>query len=231
MARELNAQIRTTKGRHAARRLRESKMIPAVVYREGKIGDNISIQRNEWLNLLASGQRVVTLKLANGDKQALIKDVQYDSLGDSTLHVDFNELKEGQKVRVAVALVTKGVPKGQAAGGVLNQPVHTLHVECLPTQIPDKIIVDVEPLDVDDMLHVKELKLPEGVTAIDPADMVVLAVHEPKVEEVAAPAEGALLEPEVLTAKKEEPEAGAEGAAAGGAKPEKKDEKKDEKKK
>jgi large subunit ribosomal protein L25 len=111
--------------------------------------------------------------------------------------------------------------------------VHTLHDECLPTQIPDKIIVDAEPLDVDDVVHVKEIKLPEGVTAIDNANVVIAAVHMPKVEAAATPAEGAALEPEVIGAKKEE---GAEGeaapaAAAGGKAPEKKEEKKEEKKK
>ena len=225
MARELNATIRNEKGRHAATRLRREDRIPAVIYSEGKVGTNLTIARNEWLKLLASGQRVVTLKLGEGDKQALIKAVQYDAMGDNTLHVDFSELREGQKVRVALALVIKGVPKGHAKGGVLHQPLHTLHVECLPTEIPDRIVVDVEPLDIDGVIHVKELKLPQGVTAIDAPDMVVVAVHEPRTEEVAAPAEGAATEPEVLTAKKEE--VPAEGAAKG----EKKDEKKDDKKK
>lgn len=228
MARELSATIRKEKGRHAAARLRRQDQVPAVMYREGKEGTNLSIPLNEWKKILSSGERVVTLKLEGGPKQALIKDVQYGPLGDDTLHVDFNELKEGQKVRVAVSVVLKGVPKGHGKGGVLNQPVHTIHVECLPTQIPDKITLDVEPLDIDEAIHVKEIKLPEGVTATDNPDLVVAVVHEPRVEE-AAPAEGAPTEPEVLTAKKEEGEAApAEGAAKPAA--EKKDEKKEAKK-
>ncbi|HYF51784.1 MAG TPA: 50S ribosomal protein L25 [Planctomycetota bacterium] len=229
MPRELKAAIRNEKGRHAAQRLRNNNQIPAVIYREGKVGTNLAIPRNEWLKVLTSGERVITLKLDGGDRQALIKDVQYDSVGDETLHVDFNELREGQKVRVAVGIVIKGVPKGAVKGGVLTQAVHTIHVECLPTAIPDKITIDVEPLDLDDVLHVKEVKLPEGVVATDSPEQVIVSVHEPKVE-VAAPAEGAPTEPEVLTAKKEE--APAEGAAAaGGAKPaEKKEEKKEAKK-
>jgi len=232
MARELNATVRKETGRHAVNRLRMEDKVPAVIYREGKVGTNLTLPGNEWKKVLASGERVVTLKLATGAMQALIKDVQYSALGDETLHVDFNELREGQKVRVAVAIVLKGVPKGHVKGGILQQPIHTLHVECLPTQIPDKIIVDAEPLDVDDVIHVKEIKLPEGVIATDHANVVIAAVHMPRVEEVAAPAEGAPTEPEVLTAKKEE---GAEGEAAapaaGGKAPEKKEEKKDEKKK
>jgi large subunit ribosomal protein L25 len=227
MARELKAEVREKKGRHAADRLRREGQVPAVIYREGKPGTNLALQENEWKKLLASGERVVTLKLKDGDKQALIKAVQYDPLGEFTLHVDFNELKEGQKVRVAVAVATKGIPKGQLKGGILNQPIHTLHVECLPTQIPDKIVIDVENMDLDDVIHVKEVKLPDGVHAIDNADLVVVAVAEPRTEEAEGAAEAGPTEPEVLTAKKEET------AVEGGppAKGEKKDEKKDDKKK
>jgi len=230
MPRELNAAVRTEKGRHAAQRMRNNDQIPAVIYREGKIGTNLAIPRNEWLKVLNSGERVIILKIEGGDRQALIKDVQYDSVGDETLHVDFNELREGQKVRVAIGIVIKGVPKGAVKGGILTQAVHTIHVECLPTQIPDRIVIDVEPLDLDQVLHVKEIKLPEGVISTDSPDQLVVSVHEPRAE-AAAPAEGAPTEPEVLTAKKEEGAAEGAAPAAGGAKSaEKKDEKNDAKK-
>jgi large subunit ribosomal protein L25 len=134
-------------------------------------------------------------------------------------------------VRVAIAVTTKGIPKGQAEGGQLLQAIHSLHIECLPTHIPDKFILDVEPLAVDDVIHVKEMKLPEGVTILEEPDTVIVAVHMPRVEEVAAtPAEGAPLEPEVLTEKKEE-EGAAEGEAPAGGKAEKAEEKKKEEKK
>jgi large subunit ribosomal protein L25 len=223
MAREIKAAVRAEKGRHAAARIRNNGQVPAVMYREGKPGTNLVLQENEWKKLLASGERVVTLKLEGGDKQALIKAVQYDPLGEFTLHVDFNELKEGQKVRVAVSVVTKGVPKGQISGGILNQPIHTLHVECLPTQIPEKITIDVEHMDIDDVIHVKEVKLPEGVVAVEALDQVVVAVHEPRKDEPEV-AEAGPAEPEVLTAKKEETPVQGGPAPKGGA--EKKDEKK-----
>ncbi|MGD0089039.1 MAG: 50S ribosomal protein L25 [Planctomycetota bacterium] len=229
MARELKAVVRKELGRHAASRLRRLGQIPAVVYAEGKAGTNLAIDAAEWQKVLASGNRVVTLQLEEGAKQTLIKDVQYDPLGESVLHVDFNELRAGQKVRIAVALLSKGVPKGHSLGGILQQPVHTVHVECLPASIPEKIIVDVEPLGVDDVIHVKDLKLPEGVLAVDAPDVVLLAVHLPRVEEVAAPAEAGPLEPEVLTAKKEEAPAEEGAAPAKGA--EKKEEKPEKEKK
>ena len=222
MARELKAVVRETKGRHAAKRLRNQNLLPAVIYREGKPGTNLTLEEKDWVKVLASGQRVVTLKLEGGDRQALIKDVQYDHLGNSTLHVDFNELKEGQKVRLAVGIILKGVPKGASKGGLLNHEMHTLHVECLPNQIPDKITIDVESMELDAMIHVRDVKMPEGVHALDDGALVICAVHEPRHEEVAEPVEGAPTEPVVLTAKKEE------GPVEGGPKV---DAKKEEKKK
>ncbi len=222
MARELKAVVRETKGRHAAKRLRNQNLLPAVIYREGKPGTNLTLEEKDWVKVLASGQRVVTLKLEGGDRQALIKDVQYDHLGNSTLHVDFNELKEGQKVRLAVGVALKGVPKGASKGGLLNHEMHTLHIECLPNQIPDKITIDVESMELDAMIHVRDVKMPEGVHALDDGALVICAVHEPRHEEVAEPVEGAPTEPVVLTAKKEE------GPVEGGPKV---DAKKEEKKK
>ena len=204
MARELNATIRTVTGRHAAARLRRENLVPAVIYREGKPGTNLTLEEKDWVKCLASGQRVVTLKIEGGDRQALIKDVQYDHLGAATLHVDFNELKEGQKVRLAVGVLLKGIPKGTGKGGMLNHGMHTLHIECLPDQIPEKITIDIESMDLDDMIHVRDVKLPDGVHALDDGQLVVCSVHEPRHEAEAEPAEGAPTEPVVLTAKKEE---------------------------
>ncbi|MFH0938267.1 MAG: 50S ribosomal protein L25 [Planctomycetota bacterium] len=226
---ELNAEIREGKGRHAAKKLRMNGQLPAVIYCDGNPGTNLTIAERDWLKLLNSGRRVVTLNMPSGNRQALIKAVQYDALGERTLHVDFNELREGAKVRVSVVVGVKGIPKGQIDGGVLLQAVHTLHVECLPMAIPDKIVLNVEPLAVDDQIRIKDLKLPEGVTAIDDGEIVIVAVRMPKAEVVAAtPAEGAPLEPEVLMEKKIE-ETGAEADVKTGEK--KEDKKKKEEKK
>src|ERR1035437_2745728 len=89
MARELTATIRNEKGRLAVGRLRRLGLIPAVLYRDGKVGTNLSITAQEWRALLASGAHVVTLKMEGGDRQGLIKEIQYDALGDNILHVDF----------------------------------------------------------------------------------------------------------------------------------------------
>jgi large subunit ribosomal protein L25 len=163
MAREMKATLRSEVGKHAAKRLRNQNLIPAVVYREGKPGTNLSLDMAEWTKVLASGEHVVTLKIEGGDRSALIKDVQYDHLGTATLHVDFNELKAGQKVRLAVSVVLKGIPKGAAMGGHLNHEMHTIHVECLPEK-SRKITIDVAPMELDDLVHIRDVKPPTACT-------------------------------------------------------------------
>jgi large subunit ribosomal protein L25 len=226
MATELKAELRKDTGTTKMIRLRAEGRLPGVIYKEGKPGTLVSVEEREFSRLLHAGVRVLGLKLSDRTAQALIKDIQYDALGERLLHVDFNELREGQKVRVKVSIVTKGMAKGVSEGGVVNVVHHDIEVNCLPTAIPNHIVVDLEPLTLGGALHISEIKFPEGVT---PAGKLtdVIAICEKPVEEVAAaPAEGAA-EPEVLTAKKEDPEA---AAAAGGDKkaaaPAKKDEKK-----
>lgn len=211
MVHELSAQPRNEKGTRPMRRLRATGQIPAVLYAGGKEAVSIAVEGRVMNKIVHSGSHVVILKMPGQDRQALIKDVQYDALGEAILHADFNELKEGQKVRVNVPVLVKGVPKGHADGGVLNHALHRIVVECLPTAIPEKIVLDVEGLLKGQSIHVSELALPEGVTSITKGTEVVAACIEPKKEEVAAtPAEGAPLEPEVIAEKKVEP---AEGAA------------------
>jgi large subunit ribosomal protein L25 len=113
-------------------------------------------------------------------------------------------------------LVLRGVPKGAADGGVLNQMLHEINIECAPTAVPDRITVDVEGLELNGAIHISEIELPEGVEALAAGTAVVANCTEPRKEEEPEPvevAEGAA-EPEVLSEKKEEGEGEAPGAGA-----------------
>ena len=94
-----------------------------------------------------------------------MKEVQYDHLGIEVIHVDFARVSLDEKVEVTVPLELKGTPKGEAEGGVLSQIMNELEVECLVTDIPDVIRVNVSEMKLDDVLHIKDLKLPAGVVA------------------------------------------------------------------
>lgn len=217
MVAELKAMERKEKGTRNNIFLRAEGKLPAVVYSAGKPGAMIAVEERVFKKLLSSGERVVSLDVGGKKSQALIKEVQYDSLGEHILHVDFNELKEGQKVRVKVHLVFRGTPKGASDGGLANIILHEVEVNCLPTAIPDKLTVDLDGLGVGDAIHVSEIKYPEGVSFAARGTDVIALCEVPK-EEVAAaaPAEGASAEPEVLTAKKEDPADAAAAGAAGG---------------
>lgn len=207
MPQELQYEVRTEKGTGRVKRLREQGKIPAIVYGEGKPAEAISINERIFTKMFYAGERVVILKSDGKDTQALIKDIQYDALGDHLLHVDFHKLKAGQKVSVKISIALTGTPKGAVDGGVVNQTLHEIEVECLPTAIPEKVTVDVSPMEIGQAIHVSELNLPEGVAPKAEPEVVVVTCDEPrKVEEPTEPVEGEAAEPEVLSEKKDEDE-------------------------
>jgi large subunit ribosomal protein L25 len=219
VAQELKAEPRSAgeSGTRGCIRLRRSGRLPAVLYGgELKATQALAVDRRELLRLLQAGERVLTLKLGDQSPQVLIKAVQYDHLGEEVLHVDFNALRAGQKIRVRIPIAVKGEPKGQAEGGVLSVVLHELEVECLPTAIPERVTVDVSDLALNQYLHAGDLRLPEGVVGITKAGDVVAACLEPRKEEEApAAAAAGPAEPEVLAEKKAEPAEGEEGEKGG----------------
>jgi large subunit ribosomal protein L25 len=208
----INVKSRSELGSRANKRLRDSGMIPGVIYGHKEAVVPITLPRKEVVNHLSHGAHVFDLAIDGKSEKVLVKEVQYDHLGAEVMHVDFARVSLDEKVEVTVPLELKGEPKGEKDGGVLQQVVNELHIECLVTDIPDRIIHNVSEMALDDVLHIKELKLPSGVRALHDEDLVVAQVKEIK-EEEAAP--GAVVEgeaePEVIGKKKEE---GEEGAAA-----------------
>jgi large subunit ribosomal protein L25 len=145
---------------------------------------------------------------------AIIRDIQFDPVSDSLVHVDLQEVRADRAITVRVAVH----PVGEAAGvkeqkGILQIVMHELDVSCLPTMIPERIDADVSALMIGNVLTVADLKVPEGVRIINAPDQAVVTVAPPMAEEVAAPAAAAApAEPEVLTERK--PKEGEEAAAA-----------------
>jgi large subunit ribosomal protein L25 len=144
---------------------------------------------------------VVDLNQEGKVEKALIRDLQWDHMGHDILHVDFARVAADERITVDVRLELKGTAPGVTAGGVLDQPLHNLEVECLAIAIPESIRVNVGELQIDQSIKVRDLVLPAGVTTnIDP-EAVVVIVHPPRLEEEAAPAaptEGEQAEPEVI---------------------------------
>ncbi|MHC4861901.1 MAG: 50S ribosomal protein L25, partial [Planctomycetota bacterium] len=190
--------------------LRRAGELPAALGGGGEESTALAVPSHEFELLHVAGARVVTLQLGKKKVEALIRDIQYDPLGEYVMHVDFDRVVAGQTVEVQVRLETFGEAAGVAAGGVLQTRIESVTVACLPGVIPEHIEVDVQALEVGDGIRAGELVLPEGVTLVsDPADLCLAvtaaeAPPEEEEEEVEAPVEEEEGEPEVIGKKKEE---------------------------
>ena len=211
---QITAKPRSELGSRANKRLRDAGFLPGVIYGHKEAVVPITLPKKDVVNHLSHGTHLFEVGLEGKKETVLIKEVQYDHLGADVLHVDFARVSLDEKVEVTIPLELKGEPKGEADGGVLQQIINELQVECLVTEIPDRVIHNVSEMALNDVLHISEIKLPPGVRVLQDGDLIVATVKEIQ-EEVIAPAaaveEGAA-EPEVIGRKVEE--APAEGAAA-----------------
>ena len=208
---QITAQARPELGSRANKRLRDAGMLPGVIYGHKEAVVPVTLPKKEVVNFLNHGTHLFEVGLDGRKETVLVKEVQYDHLGLEVLHVDFARVSLDEEVDVTVPLELKGEPKGEKDGGVLQQIVNELELRCKVTDIPHDITHDVSEMGLDDVVHVKDLKLPSGVKCLQDEDLIVAQVKEVKEEEVAPAAEGEAAEPEVIGKK---PEEGAEGEAA-----------------
>jgi large subunit ribosomal protein L25 len=216
---KLTAERRTATGRSAVRKLKAMGVVPAIIYGAKDKAEPLQVSRRDINAMLshAAGENIlVELEIAGKSRLALVQEVQHAPLGGAILHVDFHAVSMDEMIQADVPLEPTGIANGvKNMGGLLEQNLRSLAIECLPRDLPDLITVDVSALDIGDAVHVREIQLPTGVTTRVQPDLTAFSVLAPTVEEapVAAAAE-APTGPEVIREKKEEPEA----AAASGAK-------------
>jgi large subunit ribosomal protein L25 len=210
----LSAETRSETGKGVARKLRAAGRVPGVVYGHGREPQALSLNARELEKLLgsiAAGSTVVELTLGNATTNTLIREVQRHPFKKQILHVDFMELVAGEKVIVDIPLVFVGTPEGvRTGGGLLEQILHSIEVNVDPSSIPNHVDVDVSQLAMGHSLHVRDLKLPEGVEVLTDEDATVCAVIAPRAvveETAAAEGEAAAAEPELIRKPKEDEEA------------------------
>lgn len=208
----LTTQPRKTRGSRAAGKLRKGGQLPAVIYGHKEETVSISISAEALENVIRHKARVVDLQTEGAPTQkALIREIQWDHLGKEVLHVDFERVSADERIHVSVPIEIRGIAPGVTGGGVLDQPLHTLAIECPAISVPESIRVNVAELQLGQAIHVRELHLPEGVTtAVDPDSIVVhVTAKQVEPEPGAAPAPGSA-EPEVIGRKAAEGEEEAE---------------------
>jgi large subunit ribosomal protein L25 len=210
---KIDAKPRSALGSRANKRLRDQGLVPGVVYGHKEAVVPVTLPRKELVTQLNKGAHLFELGVDGKSETCLIKEVQYDHLGQEVLHVDFARVSLDETVDVTVPLELKGEPKGEAEGGVLQQIIAELEITCRVTDIPDVIRHNVSEMALNDVLHISDIKLPDGVKCNQDPELIVATVREIQ-EEVAEPAaEEAPAEPEVIGRKPEEEAAGAEGEA------------------
>lgn len=209
----ITANIRTELGKRA-KELRRKGQVPGIYYGQGQ--KNVPIAMSELtLNPIfrSSATHIITLKLDDGSSHlCIMRDIQVDPLSGNPVHFDLYGINPDMKLVIEIPVVLRGTPKGVKDGGVLNQMMHRIRVECLPKDIPDRVEINVENLEINRSVHVSDLVIP-NVEIKESGDNTVAAVNPPTVikEPEAVVAEGALeaapAEPEVI-AKGKKPEEG-----------------------
>ncbi len=201
---KLKAEPRTNVGRSAVRKLRARGLIPAVIYGGNNKPQPLQVTARDINAMMsqASGENVlVELEVAGegSSRTALVQEVQHSPVGGNIRHVDFHAISMDEMIQAEVPLESTGTAVGvKTFGGLLEQSLRALAIECLPGDLPDRITVDVSQLNIGDSIHVRDIQFPPGVTPKVQPDLTAFSVVAPVVEEepVVAEAEAAAAGPE-----------------------------------
>lgn len=212
---KLVVQKRTQSGSAACRRLRWAGIVPGNVYGHNAPSVAVEVSNEVLRPIILNGIRVVDLELDGKTDKALLREVQWDTFGSSIRHFDFMRVDPNERVTLVIPLVLKGTAPGSLAGGVLEQPMHSITVDCLAYQIPDSIQVRIGSLDVGQAIHVRDLEIPENVHCQNAPDAIVVHIIQVQTKEITPLDAGAgAAEPEVI-GKKPAADAAADDKDAG----------------
>jgi large subunit ribosomal protein L25 len=201
----LKAQIRKELGSKHAEKLRLAGRIPAVIYGHGQKPESIVLDAHDFAEGVHHGSRLFDVEYGDKREKLLVKDVQFDYLGKKIIHADLIRVDLSERVKVEVLLAFKGTPAGAQEGGLLEEHLDRVEIECAVTDIPESIDVSVKNLKVGDSLHARDIQLPAGIKLLTDPDALLIACHLPIVmattEETAEVATEPTV-PEVITERK-----------------------------
>lgn len=214
---EITAETRTELGKAASRRLRRlDSKVPAVVYGAGKEPQHITINANsinkslEFENFYS---QVLSLSVDGKEQKVILKGLHRHPYKPKVMHLDFLRIKADEKLNVTIPIHFVGEEEspGLKAGGVVTHHINDLEISCLPANIPESIEVDISKMEMDDVIHLSEIKPPKNVELLaliqvtdDAHDQPVVSIHMPKIQE----------EPEEVELEEAEAAEGEEGAEA-----------------
>ena len=179
---KLEVDIRKEQGTSAARRTRLESKVPAVVYHSGLEAIPLSVDKIGLYKALKTGQMIFEINVDKKDQFVLVKEIQYHPVTDEIIHIDFQKVKEDEKISLEVAVRSVGESQGVKLGGILVQMLNNVTINCKPTEIPEFVEIDVTEMEMNTNLFVKDITLPEDVEMITADDIAVVSVQEPKEE-------------------------------------------------
>ena len=172
---KLNVDIRKEQGTSAARRTRLQNKVPAVVYHSGVEATPLSVDKISLNKALKTGQMIFEVFV-------LVKEIQYHPVTDEIIHIDFQKVKEDEKISLEVAVRSSGEAQGVKLGGLLVQMLNSVTIKCKPAEIPEFLEIDVTDMEMNTNLFVKDITLPGDIEMLTADDIAVVSVQEPKEE-------------------------------------------------
>jgi large subunit ribosomal protein L25 len=191
---EINLNLRTRTGKNAARQCRAEGLIPGIVYGKGIDPVPVTLAPKELGEALAGdgGQNTLLKVKGAGEldgSMVIVADLLKSSLKRNILHVDLHKLNMGEKIRLDVPVKLIGNAQGVKDGGLMEFLLHSVEIECLPTQIPERFDVDVANLTIGHSIHVSDLQLPAGVKALGDGRTTIVSIIGKAKDDTAAAAE------------------------------------------
>lgn len=183
MAEQFQTAVRELRGSKNAQRLRRGGNVPAILYGHGQETISLQIPTEEIERAVRLGQRLIELTGAVNEN-AFIREIQWDAFGIDVLHLDLTRVMEGDTVEVQVKVETRGRAVGLNEGGIVDQLMHSITIECPVMSLPDKIEVNINQLELDGAITVGEVEIPAGATLIsDPSNVIVQCMMRLEEEE------------------------------------------------
>ena len=196
---ELTAEFRDAQGKGASRRLRHANKVPAILYGGHREPRTLALDHTKLLLMLENERfysTIINLKVGDVSQAAVLKDVQRHPARNAVLHVDLQRVLENETIRISIPLHFKGdgAAPGVKQGGVVSHLRNEVEVSCLPKDLPEYLEVDVSAMEINDLLHVSDIKLPSGVEIPELShgrDAPIVSVHHARAEEIDQPTEEA----------------------------------------
>jgi len=173
----LKAEIREQTGSKHADKIRKSGRIPAIVYGHKQEPVAISLDAHNFIEGLHHGHRLMDVQIGKNKQKMLVKDLQYDYLGKDVIHVDMMRVDVTEMIKVTVSIELKGTAKGTHEGGIIEEHIDHLEIECKATDIPESIVVLVKDVGVGDALHASDIELAEGMKLVSSPETLLVTCH------------------------------------------------------